>query len=447
MNDVMFSFRKMFRTRVNSSFILIFVTILAILVANSRFSGTYFEFWQSPVCLQLGNFNLFSHHGEPMILMDLINDFFMAIFFFSVGLEIKREILVGELSSMKQALLPIIGAIGGMIFPVLVFYLFTHDEPGSRGMAIPMATDIAFSLGVLSMLGKRVPIGLKVFLAALAVADDLGGIIVIALFYSSHIEATYLLYAALVVSALVVGARLGVRSKLFFCFLGIAVWYFFLNSGIHATIAGVVVAFCVPARPGSTSRKYIKRIQDNISRFPTTDEHYGDIHILTNEQISMLKCVESASDKVISPLQDLEDTLAPLIAYYIIPIFAFANAGVNLAGMGVTDLFHGVGLSVFTGLLLGKFLGIFSFSWLAVKMKIVSLPEGSNWKMFSGVAMLGGIGFTVALFIANLSYGGLGEEGATLLNDAKLGVLVASVSAGVVGYILLRTFLPAKTEG
>ena len=444
MNDVMFSFRRMFRRRVNSSFILIFVTILAILVANSQFSKLYFDFWDSPVCLQLGDFNLFSHHGEPMILMDLINDFFMAIFFFSVGLEIKREILVGELSSMKQALLPIIGAIGGMILPVLVFYFFTHDDPGSRGMAIPMATDIAFSLGVLSMLGKRVPIGLKVFLAALAVADDLGGIIVIALFYSAHLEVTYLLYAALVVCALVIGARVGIRSKLFFCFLGIAVWYFFLNSGIHATIAGVVVAFCVPARPGSTSRKYIKRIQDNISKFPTTEEHYGDIHILTNEQISLLKGVESASDKVISPLQDLEDSLAPLIAYYIIPIFAFANAGVNLAGMGVMDLFHGVGLSVFTGLLLGKFIGIFSFSWIAVKLRVVSLPEGTNWKMFSGVAMLGGIGFTVALFIANLSYGGLGAEGATLLNEAKLGVLVASVSAGIIGYIMLRTFLPEK---
>ena len=444
MSDMLFSFRKMFRTYVNSSFILVFVTILAILFANSELSEHYFSLWQIPVSFQVGSFNLFSHHGVPMSLMDVINDFLMAIFFFSVGLEIKREILVGELSSLKKALLPIVGALGGMIVPVTLFYLFTHEGLGARGSAIPMATDIAFSLGVLSMLGKRVPIGLKVFLAALAVADDLGGIIVIALFYSSHIDTTYLIYAACIVGVLLLGARYGIRSKVFYCALGTVVWYFFLNSGIHATIAGVVVAFCVPARPASSSGRYIKRIRENINQFPETPEHDGDIHILTNEQISTLKKVESASDKVISPLQDLEDSLHPFISYMIIPVFAFANAGINFTGMSFMDLFHGVGLSVFAGLLVGKFVGIFSFSWIAIKLGIVSMPHGANWKMFSGIAMLGGIGFTVSMFIANLSYAMLGAEGLLLLNEAKLGILAGSVTAGVLGYVLLHVFLPTE---
>lgn len=446
MSNLLYSFRSMLRNYVNSSFILVFVTLLALFCANSQFSEVYFSLWQKPVSLQIGDFNLFSHHGTPMMLMDVVNDFLMAIFFFSVGLEIKREILVGELSSMKKALLPIIGAIGGMIIPVVCFFLITNEGLGARGSAIPMATDIAFSLGVLSMFGKRVPTGLKVFLAALAVADDLGGIIVIALFYSSHIDITYLLYATVVVGMLLYGARKGVRSKLFYCVLGVTMWYFFLNSGIHATIAGVIVAFCVPARPATTSRRYIERIRENIGKFPKTSEAQGDIHILTNEQIALLKSVESASDKVISPLQDLEDTLAPLVSLYIVPIFAFANAGINFEGMSLMSLFNGVGLSVLVGLLIGKFVGIYSFSWIAIKLGIVSMPTGADWKMFTGIAMLGGIGFTVSMFIANLSYAGAGAEGLALLNEAKLGILVGSVCSGILGYGLLAQYLPKEAE-
>lgn len=442
MSDLLYSFKSMLRNYVNASFILIFVTLLALICANSPISNEYFEFWRKDVHLQIGDFNLFGHGGHAMTLMDLINDFLMAIFFFSVGLEIKREILVGELSSMKKALLPIIGAIGGMIVPVLIFLLFTHDGLGTRGSAIPMATDIAFSLGVLSMLGKRVPVGLKIFLAALAVADDLGGIIVIALFYSSHLDAVYLLYAAFFVLILVVGAYRGIRTKMFYCLVGIIIWYLFLNSGIHATIAGVVVAFCVPARPVTTSRRYIERIRDNINKFPKTSEHEGEIHILTNQQIALLKSVESASDHVISPLQDLEDTLAPLIKFYIIPLFAFANAGINFEGMSIMALFHGVGLSVFAGLLFGKLIGIYLFSWIAIKLKIVDMPTGADWKMFAGVAMLGGIGFTVSMFVANLSFASAGSDGMVLLNEAKLGILAGSLCAGALGYLMLNKFLP-----
>ena len=442
MSEMQFSFRRMVRKYVNSSFILVFVTLLALIIANSSWATAYSEIWTKPVALQFGDFNFFSHHGEPMTFMDVINDFLMAIFFFSVGLEIKREILVGELSSLKKSLLPVIGACGGMLIPVLFYYFTSSEGLSSKGCAIPMATDIAFSLGILSMLGKRVPTSLKIFLAALAVADDLGGIIVIALFYSSEIYATYLIYAAIVIIGLIIGAYMNIRSKMFYCGLGLLVWYLFLNSGIHATIAGVIVAFCVPARPATTSSKYIEKIREAIKQFPITKEHSGEIHILTNQQISLLKSVESSSDKVISPLQDLEDSLASIVNFIIIPIFAFANAGVNISGFSIGSLFEGVALSVFLGLVFGKVIGIFSFAWLAIKLKIVNMPVGVDWKMLFGVSMLGGIGFTVSMFIANLSFAGHGEEGLLLLNEAKLGILAGSVIAGAIGYTLLHKFLP-----
>ncbi|MGL5681844.1 MAG: Na+/H+ antiporter NhaA [Marinifilaceae bacterium] len=446
MTDLLYSFRSMLRRYVDSSIILVFVTILALFIANSGLKEAYFSLWEIPVSLQIGEFNLFSHHHIPMTLMEVINDFLMAIFFFSVGLEIKREILVGELSSMKKALLPIIGAVGGMLVPVMIYLFITPDGLGARGSAIPMATDIAFSLGVLSMLGKRVPVGLKVFLAALAVADDLGGIIVIALLYSKSINVVYLIYAAIVIGLLVFASKQGLRSKLVYCSAGIIVWYLFLNSGIHSTIAGVIVAFCVPSRPVTTSQRYIERIRTNISKFPMTNECKGETHILTNDQIALLKSIESASDHVISPLQDLEDTLAPLVSFMIIPLFAFANAGIDFTGMSLANLTSGVALSVFCGLFIGKFVGIYAFSWAAIKLRIVNMPADSNWKMFAGIAMLGGIGFTVSMFMANLAFGGLVAEGAVLLNNAKMGILAGSIISGAAGYMMLRTFLPKEVR-
>ena len=275
-----------------------------------------------------------------------------------------------------------------------------------------------------------------------SVADDLGGILVIALFYSSTIYVNYLIYAAIVIILLIFGAYVNIRSKLFYCGLGMVVWYLFLNSGIHATVAGVITAFCVPARPATTSSKYIEKIREAIKQFPITSENTGEIHILTNQQISLLKSVESSSDKVISPLQDLEDSLASVVNFIIIPLFAFANAGVNVSGFSIGSLFEGVALSVFLGLLLGKVIGIYSFSWAAIKLGIVNMPIGVNWKMLFGVSVLGGIGFTVSMFISNLSFAGHGQEGVTLLNEAKLGILAGSVFAGAIGYLLLDKFLP-----
>ena len=379
-----------------------------------------------------------------MNLMEVINDFLMAIFFLSVGLEIKREIRVGELSTREKALLPIIGACGGMIVPVILFWLTCpSDAAMQRGLAIPMATDIAFSLGVLSVFSKRVPIGLKVFLAALAVADDLGGIIVIALFYSSDIDFFFLALSVACVAVLVIGNIMNVRRKAFYVTVGLVLWYMMLNSGIHATIAGVIVAFCVPATLVKGTGHYLERIRKNISKFPVIDiDDQHNTVVLTNEQIHTLKSIESAADKMISPLQDLEDSLHFMINYIVIPLFAFANAGIDLSEMSMGSLVSGVSLSVIVGLVLGKFIGVFSFSWLAVKMKVVALPAGTDWKAFASVCVICGIGFTVSMFIADLSYAGLGDVGKSLLNEAKLGVLCASVLSAVFGCMLLNRNLP-----
>ena len=381
-----------------------------------------------------------------MSLGSVINDFLMAIFFLSVGLEIKREIRVGELSTKEKALLPIIGACGGMIIPVLLFAIFCPSDPGmQRGLAIPMATDIAFSIGVLAVFKSRVPVGLKVFLAALAVADDLGGIIVIALFYSSDINMIFMLLSAICIAVMVIGNLLKIRLKSFYVVIGLGLWYFMLNSGIHSTIAGVVVAFCIPATLKKGTGYYLERIRSNISQFPVIE--VDDLHntvVLTNDEIHTLKSIESAADKMISPLQDLEDNLHFPINFIVIPLFAFANAGIDLSQMSIGDLFSGVGLAVMVGLVVGKFLGVFSFSWLAVRLKFVSLPAGADWKSFASVCVVCGIGFTVSMFIADLSYAGLGASGLAFLNQAKLGVLCGSVVSAVLGCVLLNKTLPRE---
>ena len=439
-----YSFLSKFRRHVNSSMVLILFTVLALICANIPVvKDFYFSLWQHEVSLSIGDFNFFSHGGHALTLGQMINDFLMAIFFLSVGLEIKREIRVGELSTKDKALLPIIGACGGMLIPVIVFYLICpSDAAMQRGLAIPMATDIAFSLGVLSVFKTRVPIGLKIFLAALAVADDLGGIIVIALFYSSDINWLFLGLSALCVAVMVLGNILKVRSKSFYVAVGLVLWYMMLNSGIHATIAGVIVAFCIPATLKKGTGHYLERIRHNVNKFPVieVDEQHNAI-VLTNDQIHTLKSIESAADKMISPLQDLEDNLHFLINYIVIPLFAFANAGIDLSQMNMGSLFSGVGLAVMLGLVIGKFLGVLSFSWLAVRLKVVSLPANTTWKAFASVCVVCGIGFTVSMFIADLSYAGI-EGGAALLSQAKLGVLCGSVISAVLGCVLLNKTLP-----
>lgn len=440
-----YAFISMLKKYVSSSMLLVIATVAALIVANSPWGDTYRHIWEMPVSLSVGGFNLFSHGGHAMSLGDFISDFLMAIFFLSVGLEIKREVLCGELSSVKKALAPIIGACGGMLVPVIVFYMVCPKDPiMERGMAIPMATDIAFSLGVLSIFSKRCPTSLKIFLAALAVADDLGGIIVIAIRYTDHLNWQFLDGAALCVIILALCNWRQVRSKSLYMTVGLALWYCMLNSGIHATIAGVVLAFCIPANLPLGTKYYIGRIRHNLAQFPATETTIADRNkpvVLSDDEIHMLKSVESASDHLISPLQDLEDSLKNPINYFVIPLFAFANAGVNLAGMSIASLFSGVGLAVFLGLLVGKFVGVFCATWLFIKLRVIQKPEGATWASFASVCMICGIGFTVSMFMAGLSYP---AEHADLLNDAKLGILMGTIASAVVGSLMLNVTLPKE---
>ena len=441
------------RRYVSASGLLIGATVLALIIANLPATREFYtQLWELPISLSIGSFNVFSHGGHPMSLMDFINDFLMFYFFLSVGLEIKREILCGELSSRQKAMLPIIGACGGMLFPVIVFFCVCLGHPlMERGCAIPMATDIAFSLGVLSLFSKRVPLGLKVFLAALAVADDLGGIIVIALFYSKGLAWPYLLGAAAVVAALLIGNYRQVRIKAFYINLGLVLWFMVLNSGIHATIAGVILAFCIPANLGKGTRYYLNRIRRITDMYPNIEN--ADINdqmramVLDKSDIQMLRHIEKASDYLISPLQDIEDQLAMPINYVVIPIFAFANAGVDFSDLSFMSLFNGVALGVFLGLLIGKFTGVLSFSWLSIKLGWCQMPEGANWRSFASVCMLCGIGFTVSMFIAALSYPAhLGHEAAEMLNEAKLGILCGTIASALTGCLMLNHTLPKTVQ-
>ena len=437
-----FSIRRLIQTKINGGIILLFVAVAAMLIANSPLQEHYASLLSKNISLTIGNFNLFDRHdGNPMTLLDFINDALMAIFFFSVGLEIKRELLVGELSTPRKALLPVVAACGGMIMPVLLFCLIGQPGLAMRGAAIPMATDIAFSLGVLSLLGKKVPLSLKIFLTAFAAVDDIGGIIIIALFYSSHLVMNYIIAAAAVVALLYIGGRQGIHNKLFFIFFGIVVWCLFINAGIHPTIAGVIVAFTVPARPKLHIYKYVNNIRESLKRLP---EDSNEI-ILSNSELSILKSIESASDKVVSPLQAMDDDLRFLVNYIVMPLFAFANASISFEGFTLASL-QGVSVTIFISLVVGKLVGIFSFTYLSIKAGWLTMPDKMNTHTLFGISLLGGIGFTVSLFIANLSYSGIGDEGAMLLNQAKIGIIGASLFAGVCGYFYLKYALNKKTR-
>lgn len=426
----------------NPGIVLIAITIITLIVANSPLSSIYQKLWNINIQFGVKDFNVFNHHGESFTLLQLVNDAIMSIFFLMVGIEIKREIIVGELSSIRKALLPIIAAFGGMIVPILVFYITGTVQHLSasemQGIAIPMATDIAFSLGVLAMLGKRVPLSLKVFLMALAIVDDIGGIVTIAVFYSHFTLSSFIFLgvSAVIIGLLVIGNKMEIHSKAFYYTLGFVVWYLFLQAGIHPTIAGVIVAFTVPARPHINLSEYTRKIRSNISKIENNMPADCECLLLNNEQIHQLAEIQHVSTKAISPLQDIEENLHNWVNYFIMPLFAFANAGV-IFNLGQMNIFSGISLNIMLGLILGKTLGIFFFTWSAVKLKISDLPQGMNYQNLTGVALLGGIGFTVALFLASLSY----PAGSDLLNDAKMGIIFGSVLSGLAGFMLLNRSL------
>lgn len=443
--NVFFSARRALAHHASGGNVLMFATILAVIIANIPGVNTlYHDFWCQEMRLQIGDFNVFSHAGQPMTVLQFINDALMAIFFFNIGLEIKREVLVGELSSIRQALLPIMGALGGMIVPVSIYYFMARGTSYIDGAAIPMATDIAFSLGIIAMLGSRVPSSLKIFLTTLAVVDDIGGIIVIAAFYAGHIDMAFIGYAAIGLLVLLVGGGvMKIQTKMFYFGIGGVIWFLVLNSGIHPTIAGVLVALCVPATPVYAPNRYIRVIRENIRNFREDgDADLDHRTILSHEQMDWLKQIETASDRVISPLQDMEDQLHPLTDYLIIPLFAFANAGIFLLDINPLTMVTGISLAILISLVIGKFTGILLFSWASVRFGLAPMPEQADWRMMSAVSLLGGIGFTVSLFIASLTFDTSTPSGASMLNDAKLGIVAGSFVAGLAGYILLRISLP-----
>ena len=412
--------------------LLIIATVIALAWANSPFAESYHHLWHTYVKVDLGGvgLNYSLHHW--------INDGLMVIFFFVVGLEIKRELLVGELSSVKKAALPIAAALGGMIFPALIYTVFNLGSEGASGWGIPMATDIAFVVGILALLGKRVPLALKIFILALAIVDDLGAVLVIAIFYTSNISLTSLMIAGGLIVLLIAMNRLGVRNLLVYTFVGIALWLAFLKSGVHATVAGVLLAFTIPVSSRINTKKFKNEIENLAKDFDNVGEHGEDV--LTNsERLSIVDQIENNCEKILTPLQRFEHGLHPWVSFFIMPVFALANAGVAVSDELGSALTHPVSIGIVLGLFLGKQIGIFSFSYIAVKLKLASEPEGVSWKKIYAASVLAGIGFTMSLFIANLAF-----NSPELLNISKVGILAGSLLSGIVGFIILKSALSKK---
>lgn len=405
--------------------VLLACAVVALLWANSPLSEYYFRLWSIPVEVRFGNL---IDIDKPLLLW--INDGLMAVFFFLVGMEIKRELLVGELRSPRKAMLPMAAAVGGMVVPALIYASLNWGAPEIRGWGIPMATDIAFALGALALLGTRAPLALKVFLTALAIVDDLGAVLVIALFYTENLKVNALLYSLLFWGAMIAMNRLGVRSGLAYFLVSVGMWYFMLKSGVHATVAGVLGAFAIPVRSRIDPELFIVRVREYLNQFdqPITERTI----ILSPEQQSAVEAIERESLRVQSPLQRLEHRLHYFVAFFVMPIFALANAGVALGGEGGLNWTSRVIWGVALGLLIGKPLGIALFSWLAVRLGLAQLPQGINFVHIVGVGFLAGIGFTMALFIGGLAF--RGDE----LNYAKLGILAGSALAGAIGFMMLR---------
>ncbi|PWV51691.1 Na+/H+ antiporter NhaA [Chitinophaga sp. S165] len=407
--------------------IVLFVSVvIAIAWANSPWQQSYHHLWE--INLSVG-FNEMSF-DKPLHVW--INDGLMALFFFVIGLELKREFMAGELSSVKKASLPMVAALGGMMVPAIIYFSINHGLPSEGGWGIPMATDIAFSLALLSLAGSRIPGSVKVFLSALAVADDLGAVLVIAFFYTAQISVFPLAIAGFFLLILVLGNLLGVRNTIFYLILGIIVWAGFLLSGVHATIAGVLVAFTIPARTKIDEDEFLKDARCYADQFENAMRQDGSL--ISQEQHRALEKIKQLSVDAETPLQKIENSLHPWVAFVIMPLFALANSGMIIGSDFFPSLMNPVSLGIMTGLIFGKFIGVFSFTWLMVRMKLASLPHRATWKHISGVAILAGIGFTMSLFIAGLAFD---DEG--VINQAKYGILVASLIAGITGLSLLRS--------
>jgi NhaA family Na+:H+ antiporter len=396
MNNPMNFIDEFIKKESSAGITLIFITILALLLKNSPFSQLYEEFLHTPVEIRFGAL----HIDKPLLLW--INDGLMAVFFLLIGLEVKREFLEGHLSSLAQVALPGFAAIGGMVVPALVYIYFNQDEPlGMQGWAIPTATDIAFALGILLLLGKRIPVSLKIFLLALAIIDDLGAIVIIAIFYTVELSTLSITIAAMALATLVIINRLGVVKKAAYFIVGCILWVSVLKSGVHATLAGVALAFTIPLRS----------IDKNGNEFSLSKSIEHDLHFW--------------------------------VAFFILPLFAFVNAGVDLRQVSFASMSGSVPVGIMAGLFFGKQIGVFVFSWVSIRLGLAKLPEGSNWLQLYGVSVLTGIGFTMSLFVDSLAF-----KDDTLFQHAdRLAILLASFAAGLFGYLILRFSKPSQVTG
>lgn len=433
-------FQQFFKFISSGSALLMIATAIAVIWANVN-HDTYEHTWHAFFNIDTQFFKI------KMGLLHWINDGLMAIFFFVVGLEIKREFMAGELRSFKQAALPIFGAVGGMLVPIIVFLAFGLNGEAANGWGVPMATDIAFSLGVLAVLGKRVPLSLKVFLTALAIVDDLGAVLVIALFYGGDLNWSFIAIAFVLLGVLALANYKNVQDLKLYTFLGFIIWYLFLmsgvkgpGSGLHATIAGVLIALTIPARPKVLVSDFMERIKTGIHKFDSIPKSHNEM-VLTAEQLIAIDDVEYAVKKVQSPLQYIEHQFHGFVTMFILPVFALSNAGVTLVAVTTQgEIFSTVSAAIAVSLVFGKIIGITFFSWLSVKLKIAVKPYKTSWLTFVGLALLGGIGFTMSIFIAGLAYTG------EILNQAKIGIFVGSIVAGVAGFYLLKYSLRRDEE-
>ncbi len=426
-------FTRFVHSEVTGSVILLACTLVALAWANSPWSESYFHLLHTELGFQIGE----TEHG--MSLHHWINDFLMAIFFFVVGLEIKREMVVGRLSSFDKAILPVAAALGGMIAPALFYFFLNPSGEASRGWGVPMATDIAFALGVLSLFGKRVPIGLKVFLTALAIADDLGAVLVIALFYTSNLDLKDLIAAGITLLLIAGAARIGVRSPVVYLLLAIVVWVDVLFSGVHATVAGVLLAMLMPVKAGREPEHFFAEVREKWEALRASDLT-RDSMIHDRSQLDAISNLRRAAQDMEPAGLLLEERLHPFVVFFILPLFAFFNAGVRIEGNFTETLAQPVSLGVIIGLVLGKQVGITLFSWIAVKSGKAALPEGVDWGDLYGAACLGGVGFTMSLFIAELAY-----QTPALGAEAKISILTASLIAAIWGMIVLATQLARRS--
>lgn len=407
--------------------ILILCTIIAVIWANSRFYELYHHVWHE---IQMGF--VFGKINTVASIGHWINDGLMALFFFTIGLEIKREVMGGELSSMKKASLPLAAALGGMFIPAIFYVIVNASNPENMdGWGVPMATDIAFALGLLAMLGKRVPISLKIFLTALAVADDLGAVLVIAIFYTKSIDMNELMIGGFFLAVLIGANYLGVRRTLFYAIVGfLGVWLAFVYSGVHATIAGVLIAFTIPARTKISETDYINKLVKLTKDFVVAKPN--DNKLLTKEQLHKITEIEKISEEAHTPLQKLEHVLHPVSTFIILPLFALSNAGVHIEGDIMALLLSPISIGIIAGLVLGKPVGIALAAKLMVKFKVSALPEGMNWSHIYGLGFLAGIGFTMSIFIAELAFETDADK-----QIAKVGIFAASILSAAIGMFIL----------